>query len=130
MPRNTSKPKTTRSETPRVQAYLATLPAGARRALEQLRKAIQAAAPGAVDAISYGLPAFKLEGRILVCYRAAKDHCSLHPMSAQVIRTHAAKLRAYGTSKGTIRFEPGKPLSPAIVRLVIRARLAELHGLK
>ena len=130
MPRTASKPKTTLSERQRVQAYLATLPAGARRALQKLRKAIQAAAPGAEDAISYGLPAFKLEGRVLVCYRAAKDHCSLHPMSAQVIRTHAAKLRAYGTSKGTIRFGPESPLPAAIVRLVIRTRLAELHGLK
>jgi uncharacterized protein YdhG (YjbR/CyaY superfamily) len=113
-----------------VEAYLASLPADARNALQKLRRAIRAAAPGAVDAISYGLPAFKLDGRVLVCYRAAKDHCSLHPMSASVIRTHAAELRAYGTSKGTIRFGPEKTLPSSLVRAVIATRIAELQKRK
>ncbi|MGH7703843.1 MAG: iron chaperone, partial [Gemmatimonadales bacterium] len=76
------------------------------------------------------LPAFKLEGRILVCYRAAKDHLSLHPMSGEVIRTLAPKLKAYSTSRGTIRFGPKKPLPSSLVRSVIRARVAELHKRK
>jgi uncharacterized protein YdhG (YjbR/CyaY superfamily) len=129
-PAASAKRRTTADARQEVEAYLATVPADARNALQKLRRAIKAAAPDAVEAISYGLPAFKLDGRVLVCYRAAKDHCSFHPMSGNVIRAHAAELRAYGTSKGTIRFGPDKSLPPSLVRTVIRARIAELHKRK
>ena len=86
-PAASAKQTTTPEARQQVEAYLASVPADARNALQKLRRAIKAAAPGAVEAISYGMPAFKLDGRVLACYRAAKDHCSLHPMSASVIRT-------------------------------------------
>jgi uncharacterized protein YdhG (YjbR/CyaY superfamily) len=109
-----------------VDAYLASVPADTRAALQKLRKAIGAAAPRAEEGFSYGLPAFRLDGRPLVCFAAATNHCSFFPMSPAVIRAHAADLTDYETSKGTIRFSAGKPLPAALVRKLVKARIAEL----
>ena len=108
-----------------VEDYLAGLPDGSRVALEKLRKTIKAAAPKATETISYGMPAFKDGGRILVYYAAFKDHCSLFPASKQVIADHEEELKAYFTSRGTIRFDPGEPLPVALVKKIVKARLAE-----
>ena len=112
--------------TPRNLAeYLARIPDDKRAALEKLRSRILAAAPGAEDSISYGMPALSLEGRALVCYAAARDHCSLYPMSPQVIEDLADELAGYSLSKGTIRFDPAKPLPAALVKKIVKARIAE-----
>ena len=111
-----------------MEAYLASVPADARKALQRLRETIRAAAPGAEEGLSYGLPAFRMAGRPLVCYSAAKAHCSFFPMSPAVIRGHAAALKAYDTSKGTIRFGTDKSLPATLVRRLVRARLAELEA--
>jgi uncharacterized protein YdhG (YjbR/CyaY superfamily) len=110
-----------------VETYLASVPADARKLLQKLRETIRAAVPGAEEGMSYGLPAFRLDGRPLVCYAAAKTHCSFFPMSPAVIRAHSPELKAYQTSKGTIRFGPGKALPASLVRKLVRARLAELR---
>lgn len=110
-----------------VDAYLASVPADKRAALQKLRRAIRAAAPRAEESFSYGLPAFRLDGRPLVCFAAAANHCSFYPMSPAVIRAHAAELEDYAISKGTIRFSAARPLSAALVRKVVKARIAELN---
>lgn len=106
--------------------YIGSLPADKRAALQKLRKAIHAAAPRAEEGVSYGLPAFRLGGRPLVAFAASANHCSLYPMSPAVIRAHAADLKGYETSKGTIKFSPGKPLPAMLVRKIVKARMAEL----
>jgi uncharacterized protein YdhG (YjbR/CyaY superfamily) len=107
-----------------VDGYLRTLSADKRAALQKLRKAIHAAAPKAEECISYQIPAFRLDGRMLVWFGAASQHCSFFP-GAHPIAALKQDLKAYKTSKGTIRFPPGKPLPAALVRKLIKARLAE-----
>jgi uncharacterized protein YdhG (YjbR/CyaY superfamily) len=108
-------------------AYLAALPADQRAALQRLRRAIRAAAPRAEECVSYSLPAFRQDG-VLVAYGAAAKHCSFFPMSPAVLAAHAGALRGFETSKGTIRFTPDKPLPAAVVRKIVKARLAENAG--
>jgi len=104
--------------------YLAPLSVETRAALQHLRRAIKAAAPKAVECISYGIPAFRLDGRVLVHMGAATKHCAFYP-GAHPIEVHKKALVAYDTSKGTIRFPPDAPLPATLVRKLVKARIAE-----
>ena len=106
-----------------VDAYLAALPEEARATLEKIRKAIKAAAPKATEVISYQIPMYKQHG-MLVGFAAFKDHCSFFP-GAKPVATYKDELKAYETSKGTIRFPIGKPLPTALVKRLVKARIAE-----
>ncbi len=108
------------------QAYLAALSPEKRAALEKLRRTIRAAAPEAEECISYGVPAFRLKGKLLVAYGAAARHCSFYP--GAVLESLAEELQGYDTSKGTIRFAAEKPLPAALVRKVVKLRLAQRSG--
>lgn len=106
-----------------VDEYLAGVPKEARAALEKLRKTIKAAAPMASEGISYQMPMYKYHGMV-VGFAAFKDHCSLFPGSA-VMEAHKEELKRYNTSKGTIRFPASKPLPAALVKKLVKARIAE-----
>src|SRR3954463_5536980 len=110
-----------------VNAYLAGLSPDKRAALKALRNAIKAAAPRAEECISYQLPAFRLDGRMLAWFGAATNHCAFYP-GAYPIAACKADLKKYKTSKGTIRFSPDTPLPAALVRKLVKARIAERAG--
>ena len=108
-----------------IDEYLAALSDDQRAALERLRKTIHAAAPEAEECISYQIPAFRLGGRMLVAFGAAAKHCAFYLMSSSTVAAHQDELQDYDTSKGTIRFQPDKPLPAALVRKLVKARVAE-----
>ncbi|MGH7569735.1 MAG: iron chaperone [Gemmatimonadales bacterium] len=105
-----------------VNAYLKAVPPAARAALQALRRTIKAAAPGATEGISYGIPSFKHHG-YLVGFAAFKHHCSFFPGTA--LNAFKRELASYQTSKGTIRFTVDKPLPAALVRKLVKARVAQ-----
>lgn len=110
---------------PEVDTFLAGLAEAERIALQQLRQTIQAAAPDAVERIGYGVPAFYYQGRPLVSYGAGKSHCSFYVQSPAVMDEHRNDLEGYDTAKGTIRFQPDKPLPADLVEKLVRARMEE-----
>ena len=115
----------TPSRSTEIDAFLAGLPPEPRQALEDLRRTIAAAAPDAIEAFGYGVPAFKYRGRPLVSYGAARNHCAFYVQSPAVMDAHAAELKGYDTSKGTVRFAAAEPLPADLVTKLVRARIAE-----
>jgi uncharacterized protein YdhG (YjbR/CyaY superfamily) len=109
-----------------IDEYLAGLDGANRAALQKVRRAIQAAAPRAEECISYGMPAFRLNGKLVAGFRASAHHCSFHPMSGATVKALAAELLGYDTSPGTIRFPARDGLPAALVRKLVRARIGEL----
>ena len=107
-----------------IDEYLAPLSKEKRATLQKLRRAIKAAAPRAEECISYQVPGFRLGGRLLVSFGAAARHCAFYPGS-RPIEAHQVALKAYSTSKGTIRFPVDSPLPAALVRKLVKTRIAE-----
>ena len=108
-----------------IDEYLAGVAPKQRTALAKLRKTIQAAAPKAEECISYGLAAFRLDGRPLVAFGASANHCAFYPMSGTTVAALEAELKAFETSKGTVRFSPDKPLPTSLVKKLVKTRMAE-----
>ena len=111
-----------------IDEYLAGLSEEKRAALEKLRKDIKSAAPKAEECISYQIPAFRLGGRLLVAFGAAANHCAFYP-GAHPIEANKDRLKAYDTSKGTIRFHAVRLLPATLVRKLVKTRIAEYGAL-
>ena len=109
-----------------VRAYIAALPPAARRTIKRLQATLRAAAPrNAEDAISYRIPALRVEGRILLWYAAFTEHCSVFPISAALRR--AATARGFETSKGTLRLPLDRPLPVGLLKQFVRERVAAVR---
>jgi len=106
-----------------VDAYLAGLADDQRAALERLRRIIQRAAPRAEECISYQIPAFRLDGRMLVWFGASRKHCAFYP--GGIVDVYKRELEDFDVSKGTIRFQPDRPVPAALVRTIVKARMAK-----
>jgi uncharacterized protein YdhG (YjbR/CyaY superfamily) len=112
-----------------VDEYLTRVPEPARSTLQKTRAAIRSAAPAeATEVISYGMPAFKYKG-VLVWFAAFAKHCSLFP-TASVIEAFKDELKGFSTSKGTIHFPADKPLPPALIKKLVKARVAQQESKK
>ena len=107
-----------------IDGYLAGLPDDQRAALEKLRQTIRSAAPKAEECISYSMPAFRLNG-VLVGFAAKQNHCALYPFNGSTVNAFKDDLKGFETSMGAIRFQPSKPLPAALVRKIVKARIAE-----
>ena len=110
-----------------IDAYLAAVPEPQRSTHQKVRAAIRAAVPReATEIISYGIPALKYK-QVLIWFAAFADHCSLFPTAA-VIEQFKSDLKPYKLSKGTIQFPANKPLPAALLKKMVRARLAQIDS--
>ena len=123
--RTTSRAKVTRPTT--VGAYLAAAPRDKRAALTKLRKTIKAAAPKAVEGMAYGLVGYKYGGKPLIYIGYAKGHCAVYGYSS-FAHDNPALFAGYEMSKGTIRFPAERPLASALLRRMVRVRIAEIEA--
>jgi uncharacterized protein YdhG (YjbR/CyaY superfamily) len=108
-----------------IDEYLAGVSGDRRIALDELRKVIRSIVPRADECISYGIPAFRLDGAIVAGFCATAKGCSYFPFSGSTFRTLEGELRAYGKTKGSLHFRPDEPLSATLVRKLIKTRVAE-----
>jgi uncharacterized protein YdhG (YjbR/CyaY superfamily) len=116
-----SKPQT-------INEYLGRVSPEQRAALNTLRRTIRTAFPRAEECISYGIPAFRLDGRVVAWFAAAAHHLSFFP--GGVLEPFSEELKDYQTSKGTVRFQPDHPLPAGLVRRMIKARIARTAARK
>ena len=108
-----------------VDEYIAQATPEARERLEKLRATIRSVVPDATETISYQMPAFRAEGRMLVWYAVFRDHSSLFPANDRVVEALGDEIRPYLSGRGTIRFPFGQPIPESLVRRVVEVRLEE-----
>lgn len=113
---------------PRVDEYLAKLPADERELLGNLRRRVNELVPEAVETISYGMPAFKVDGRFFLSYAAWKTHCSIYAIDDALLARHADAIRGYGRTKGALHFTPAQPLPDALLEDLVRQRVREARA--
>ena len=110
-----------------IDEYLASVDEPGRDTLQALRKTIQGVLPEAEQGISYGLPAFRLNGKVVAGFAAFKNHLSYLPHSGSVLGRLGVDVAAYKTSKGALQFGIDKPLHTVLVKKLIAARLDEIR---
>lgn len=108
-----------------IDAYLAKVSGEQRRALDDLRRVLRSLLPEAEECISYGMPAFRFEGRIVAGFAATSKGGSYYPFSGSTLASLGRELEGYSTTKSALHFTPGSPLPAALVRKLVRTRLRE-----
>lgn len=120
------KPDGSAAVATQIRAYHADLPPAARKVLKALQAEVRAAAPAAMPAFSYRVPAFAIDGRILVWCAGWKAHVSLYPVTSAMDQAAGSALAPYRHAKGTLRFALDAPLPKPLIRRIIKARVAEM----
>jgi uncharacterized protein YdhG (YjbR/CyaY superfamily) len=113
---------------PRVDEYLAKLPDDQQRVLGALRRRVTELEPDAVETISYGMPAFKIDGRFFLSYAGWKRHCSIYAIDDALLARHADAIRGYVTTKGALHFSSAQPLPDALLEDLVRQRASEARA--
>lgn len=108
-----------------IDEYVSTVTGNSRTALEHLRRTIRSIIPKAQECISYGMPAFRLNGTMVAGFLATAKGCSYFPFSGRTLKTLARDLGGYEQTKGSLHFDPAKPLPATLVRKLIKTRIAE-----
>ena len=111
-----------------VDEYLDKLPKGQRTVLENLRQTIKSLSPEITELISYDIPSFKYKGRQFVAFAAYPTHCNFLLMSYPLMETFKTDLKRFETDKATIRFTFEKPMSAALLKKLVKARMAEIDA--
>lgn len=111
-----------------VDEYLKTKPAPARRVLRQVRAIIRRALPGAEEVISYQIPAYRLDGRVVVYFAGWATHFSIYPVTGQLVKVLGMQITPYVASKGTLRFPLAKPVPAALIARVAKLRAKEVRA--
>jgi uncharacterized protein YdhG (YjbR/CyaY superfamily) len=111
-----------------IDDYIDAQPLGHRHHLEQVRRAIARALPGAEEGISYNIPAFRMNGRIVLYFAGFKEHYSIYPASDALISAMPAELEGRRSSKGTLRFSFAEPVPKTLIERVAKFRATEFRG--
>lgn len=108
-----------------IDSYIASVPEDRAEALEKLRAQIHAVMPGLEECISYNMPAFRYEGRVLAGFLATAKGCSYYPFSGRTLKTLEKDLAKYEGTSGALHFDPKRGLPAALVKKLVKTRLAE-----
>jgi uncharacterized protein YdhG (YjbR/CyaY superfamily) len=111
-----------------IEDHLAKFDGVQRRVLESVCGVIRKALPGAEEAISYGMPAFRVDGTAVIALEGFKNHNSLFPYGAQIIEEYAEELAGYSVSKGTIQFALDKPFPTPLLKKILKSRIAAINS--
>ncbi len=110
-----------------IDEYLAALDEPKRKTLEALRQTIHGIIPRAEECISYGMPAFRLEGKVIAGFAAFKNHLAYLPHSGSVFGNLSDDLAGYVSTPGSLHFPIDKPLPKSLVKKLIATRLEEVR---
>lgn len=108
-----------------IDDYLENVAPKQKERLNQLRQLVHKLAPDVQECISYGIPAFRRYGKLLLAMGGAAKHYALYPMSSATIQMMQAEVVGHDTSKGTIRLDPNKPFPAALLKKLVKTRIAE-----
>ena len=111
-----------------IDAYLSAVDEPKRRTLGALRRSIRAAVPEAEEGISYGMPAFRVDGKVVAGFAAFKNHLAYLPHSGSVLAELAEELAGYERTSGSLHFAIDQPLPDGLVGRLVEAKLAQLAG--